>query len=80
MTLGGIQQWFHGRIWGSNCWEVHNGDRYAAFDVEDILYNVGLINYKDNNEGIYKVIWPYAVFEEKLDKRTPRELKDILDA
>jgi hypothetical protein len=33
-----------------------NGNRYADFDVEDLLYNVGLVNYKDNNEGIYKVI------------------------
>ena len=23
-------------------------DWYAVFDVEDILYSVGLINYKDN--------------------------------
>jgi hypothetical protein len=35
-----------------------NGGRYAAFDVEDVLYNVSLVNYKDNNESIYKVIWP----------------------
>jgi hypothetical protein len=51
-----------------------DGDRYAVFDVEDTIYNMGLINYKDNNEGIYKVIWPYVVFGEKLDKRTPRKL------
>ena len=57
-----------------------NGDRYAAFDVEDILYNVDLTNYKDNSEDIYKVIWPYAVFGEKLDKRTSRKLNDILDS
>ena len=55
-----------------------DGDRYAVFDVEDILYNVGLVNYKDNNEGTYKVIWPYAVFGEKLDKRKPGKLSDIL--
>jgi hypothetical protein len=57
-----------------------DGDQYAVFDVEDILYNVGLVNYKDNNESTYKVIWPYAVFGEKLDKRTPRKLDDILDS
>ena len=57
-----------------------DGDRYAVFDVEDILYNVGLINYKDNNEGIYKIIWPYAVFGEKDYKRTSRKLNDILDS
>ena len=55
-----------------------DGDRYAVFDVEYILYNVGLVNYKDNNEGTYKVIWPYAVFGEKLDKRKPGKLSDIL--
>jgi hypothetical protein len=44
-------------------------DRYAVFDVKDILYNLGLVNCKDNNESIYKVIWPYAVFREKLDKK-----------
>jgi hypothetical protein len=33
-----------------------DGDRYAVFDVEDILYNLGLVNCKDNNENIYKVI------------------------
>ena len=33
-----------------------DGNRYAAFEVEDILYKVGLINYKDNNESIYKII------------------------
>jgi hypothetical protein len=32
-----------------------DGNCYTVFDVEDILYNVGLINYKDNNEGIHKV-------------------------
>lgn len=53
-------------------------DRYAVFDVEDILYNVDLVNYKDNNEGTYKVIWRYAVFGEKLDKRKPGKLSDIL--
>ena len=57
-----------------------DGDRYAVFDVEDILYNVSLINYKYNNESIYKAIWRYAVFGEKLDKRTPRKLNDILDS
>ena len=56
------------------------GDWYAVFDVEDILYNVGLVNYKDDNESIYKVIWPYAVFGEKLDKRTPHKLNYILDS
>ena len=55
-------------------------DWYAVFDVEDILYNVGLVNYKNNNEGIYKVICPYAVFGEKLDKRTPRKLNYILNS
>ena len=54
-----------------------DGDRYAVFDVEDILYNLGLVNCKDNNESIYKVIWPYAVFGEKLDKRKPRKLNYI---
>jgi hypothetical protein len=45
-----------------------DGDWYAVFDVEeDILYNVGLVNYKDNNEYIYKVIWPYVVFGENFD-------------
>ena len=58
-----------------------NGDWYAAFDVEDILYNVGLINYKDNNECIYIVKWLYySVFGEKLNKRTPRKLNDIRDS
>ena len=57
-----------------------DGDRYAVFDVEDILYNLGLVNCKDNNESIYKVIWPYAVFGEKLDKRTPHKLNYILDS
>jgi hypothetical protein len=57
-----------------------DGDRYAVFDVKDILYNVGLVNYKDNNKGIYKVIWPYAVFGEKLDKRKPGKLNVILDS
>jgi hypothetical protein len=60
---------------------IIDGDWYAVFDVEDILYSVGLVNYKDNNEGsIYKVIRPYAVFSEKLDKRAPRKLNDILDS
>ena len=54
-----------------------DGDWYAVFDVEDILYNVDLASYKDDNESIYKVIWPYAVFGEKLDKRTPRKLNYI---
>ena len=53
---------------------IIDGDRYAVFDVENTLYNMSLINYKDNNEGIYKVIWPYVVFGEKFDKRTPRKL------
>ena len=44
-----------------------DGDWYTVFDVEDMLYNVGLVNYKDNNEGIYKVIWPYVVFGKKFD-------------
>ena len=57
-----------------------DGDRYAVFDVEDILYNLGLVNYKDNNEGVYKVIWPCAVFGEKLDRRKPGKLTDILDS
>ena len=56
-----------------------DGNRYVNFDVEDIPYNVGLINYKNNNESTYKVIWLFAVFGEKLDKRTPRKLNDILD-
>ena len=54
-----------------------DGDRYAVFDVEDILYNMGLVTCKDNNESIYKVVWPYAVFDEKLDKRKPRKLNYI---
>jgi hypothetical protein len=33
-----------------------DGDWYAVFDVEDILYSVGLVNCKDNNESIHKVI------------------------
>ena len=33
-----------------------DGDRYAVFDVENIPYSVGLVNRKDNNESIYKVI------------------------
>ena len=41
---------------------------------------MGLISYKDNKEVIYKVIWSYAVFGEKLDKRTSRKLNDILDS
>jgi hypothetical protein len=57
-----------------------DGDQDAVFDVEDILYNVGLVNYKDDNESIDKVIWPYAVFGEKPDKRTPRKLNYILDS
>jgi hypothetical protein len=57
-----------------------DGDCYAVLNVEYILYNVGLVNYKDSNEGIYKVIWPYAIFGEKLDKRTPRKLNDVLDS
>ena len=57
-----------------------HGDRYTVFDVKDILYNVRLCNYEDNNEGIYKVICPYAVFGEKLDKRTPRKLNYILNS
>ena len=55
-------------------------DRYAVFGVADILYNVDLVIYKDNNESVYKVIWPYAIFDEKLDKRTPRKLNYILDS
>ena len=51
-----------------------DGNRYVAFDVENILYSLGLINYKDNNESTYKVIWPFAVFGEKHVKRTPRKL------
>ena len=57
-----------------------DGHRYAVFDVEDILYNLRLLNCKDNNVGIYKIIWSYAVFNEKLDKRKPRKLNDILDS
>ena len=57
-----------------------DGDQDAVFDVEDILYNVGLVNYKDNNERINKVVWPYAVFGEKPDKRTPLKLNYILDS
>ena len=57
-----------------------NDDQYAVFDVEDIFYNLGLANYKDNNESIYKVIWTYAVLGEKLDKRTPRKLNGILNS
>jgi hypothetical protein len=57
-----------------------NGHRYAVFGVEDILYNVDLVNYKDNNEGIYKIIWPYAVFGERLNKRTPCKLNNISDS
>ena len=57
-----------------------SGDWYAAFDVEAILYNVGLVNYKNNNEGSYKVIWPYVVLDKRLVKRTPRKLNDILDS
>ena len=58
-----------------------DGNWYVAFDVENIPYNVGLINYKDNNESTYKkAIWPFAAFGEKLDKRTPRKLNDILDS
>ena len=56
------------------------GDWYAVFVAEYILYNVGLVNYKDNNEGIYKFIWPYAVFGEKFDKRATRKPNDILDS
>jgi hypothetical protein len=41
---------------------------------------VGLVNCKDNNESIHKVIWPYAVLGKKLDKRTPRKLNDILNS
>ncbi|KAG2211565.1 hypothetical protein INT46_006581 [Mucor plumbeus] len=59
---------------------IIDGDLYAVSDVEDILYSVVLVNYKDGKEGIYKVIWPYAIFSEKLDKRAPRKLNDILDS
>ena len=45
-----------------------------------MIYNEDLVNYKDNNEGIYKVIWQYAVFGEKVDKRTLRKLNDIRDS
>lgn len=51
-----------------------DGDRYAVFDVEDILYNVGLVNYKDNNEGTYKVIWPYAVCDYVMKNLTKESL------
>ena len=57
-----------------------DGDRYAVFDVEDTLYNLGLVNCKDNKESIYKVICPYAVFDEQLDKRKPRKLNYIRDS
>ena len=57
-----------------------NGGRYAAFDVKDVLYNVSLVNHKDNNESISKVIWPYAVLGEMLHKRKPPKLNDILDS
>jgi hypothetical protein len=58
-----------------------DGDLYAVFDVEDTLYNLGLVNCKDNNESIYKVIWPYAVFDEGLDKtKPPRKLNYIRDS
>jgi hypothetical protein len=33
-----------------------DGNWYAVFDVEDILYSLGLVNYKDNNDRIYKII------------------------
>jgi hypothetical protein len=51
------------------------GIQYKVFDVEGIFYNLRLCNYEDNNEGTYKVICPYALFGEKLDKRTPRKTK-----
>ena len=57
-----------------------DGDRYAIFDVEDIFHNVRLCNYKDNNESIYKVIWPYAVLSEKLNKSKPGKLNAISDS
>jgi hypothetical protein len=54
--------------------------QYTVFHVEGIFYNLHLCNYEDNNEGIYKVICPYALFGEKLDKRTPRKLNYILNS
>ncbi|KAG2189959.1 hypothetical protein INT46_002877 [Mucor plumbeus] len=49
------------------------GDSMDEFG-DPIVGSLGLINYKDNNESTYKVIWPFAVFGEKHVKRTPRKL------
>jgi hypothetical protein len=42
-----------------------DNDRYEVFDVEGILYNVGLVNYKDNNESIYKVLSGHMLYLAK---------------
>lgn len=57
-----------------------NGSRYAVFDVQDIVHNVGLVEYNLNlKTPSYKVIWPYAVFGERLDGMLPGKPGDVLD-
>ena len=42
-----------------------DNDRYAVFDVEDIFYNVGLVNNKDNKESIYKALSGHMLYLAK---------------
>ena len=50
--------------------------KIAVCDVTDIIEGVGLVSYSSTRNK-FKVIWPYALFYKKLDKRLVGRLTDL---
>lgn len=48
----------------------------VVVNVVDIIRCVGLLRYSDNPNH-YTVSWPYAQYEDRIDKRDPGTLNDL---